>query len=749
MGKRYPCLVVVGGADAHGDVRHHGVTAVVGVGAGRGQRDAIGLRAVVHVVVCAGDGNRLGGIPVTGRERQGARTCHALVGGATGHRDRDVGGRFAVQFDGEARSTTRLCRLAGYGAGGDARRIGVVGGADAHGFAQAVIVAVAGAGRGKRDVIGLRAVVDGVVLTGDGDGLIIIPVARRERQRARTRRALVGGAAGHRHGDVGGRRGVELDREAGGAAGLRCLAGYGSCRQARRVIVLGSDAHLGVGQVVIGGVAAGRIQDDLVGLIAVVRGVVHTGDGHRLGVIPVAGRERQAARTRRALGGGVTGHADEDAVGRFAVQFDGERVGSAIAAGLGHGGRTAALDDRQARRVVIGGDGAHGYVRHGGVTAVVGVGAGRGKVDVVVHIAVVDVVVNAGDGNRLGAVPVARRERQRARTDAALVGGAAGHRDRDVVGRFAVQFDGEGVGSAIAGGLGHAGRTVAVGGRQARIVVIGGGDAHVHVRHHGVAAVVGVAAGRGQRNVVGLIAVVHVVVLAGDRHRLGVIPVAGGERQAARVDRALVGGVTGHRHGDVGGRLAAQFDGKGVGGAGLAHAGGAAADMGGRQSRRVIFGNGDRYRIGRINKAAGYHPAGLGDRADRQRTTPRTTIDHVVIDRAYPICKYSVSVMAASVHKYTTGAEANVLPDGGVNDRANARVAARKGANRVKPRVTLRVVRQFHPNVGNAAFRKPARKKRQDKAALVVDDRQGYVARRRYQTGAGAADSRRYRYTLV
>ena len=232
--------------------------------------------------------------------------------------------------------------------------------------------------------------------------------------------------------------------------------------------------------------------------------------------------------------------------------------------------------------------GRHGYVRYGGVAAVVAVGAGRGQRDVVGLRAVVDVVVNAGDRHRLGAVPVAGRECQRARIHGCLVGGAAGHRDRHVGGRFAVQLDGERVGPATAGGLGHLRRCAAVGKRYPRIVgVVGGAGRHGYVRYGGVAAVVAVGAGRGQRDVVGLRAVVDVVVNAGDRHRLGAVPVAGRECQRARIHGCLVGGAAGHRDRHVGGRFAVQLDGERVGGGGLAHLRAAAANVGKRYPRIV------------------------------------------------------------------------------------------------------------------------------------------------------------------
>ena len=637
-------FIVVGGAGRYVDVVQ-GV--VLGVGAAWDEPDVVGLIAVVHIVVNAGDGDGDGTVPVGGAERHGIRTDRGLAAVAAAHRNRDAGGRLGVELDGEC---VGPAGAGGLGDPGIRAAVGkrdaggvVIGGACRHGYVRyggvAAVVAVA-AGRGQRDVVGLRAVVDVVVNAGDRHRLGAVPVAGRERQRARIHGCLVGGAAGHRDRHVGGRFAVQLDGErvgpatAGGLGHLRRCAAVGK-RDAGGVVIGGACRH---GYVRYGGVAAvvavaaGRGQRDVVGLRAVVDVVVNAGDGHRLGAVPVAGRERQRARIHGCLVGGAAGHRDRHVGGRFAVQLDGERVGPATAGGLGHLRRCAAVGKRYPRIVgVVGGAGRHGYVRYGGVAAVVGVGAGRGQRNVVGLRAVVDVVVNAGDRHRLGAVPVAGRERQRARIHGCLVGGAAGHRDRHVGGRLSVQLDGERVGG---GGLAHLRAAAAnVGKRYPRIVgVVGGAGRHGYVRYGGVAAVVAVGAGRGQRDVVGLRAVVDVVVNAGDRHRLGAVPVAGRECQRARIHGCLVGGAAGHRDRHVGGRLSVQLDGERVGGGGLAHLRAAAANVGKRYPRIVaVVGGADAHghvRYGAVTSVVGVAGAG---RIQDDVVSHRAIVDVVVL----------------------------------------------------------------------------------------------------------------------
>ena len=567
-----------------------------------------------------GDGDRLITVPVATRVGQAGGGRSTLVGGAAAHRYRDVGGRLARQFDGERGGAPRLGCLARHRAGDDTRFV-VVGGGDGNGdVAQAVVVVVAGAGRVEDDAVGLRAIVEAVVLTGDGDRLVAVPVAgaaARERHAGGTHRALAGVLAADRHRYVGTRLGVEFDGEGGGAAGLCSLSSDRAGGDAGLVVVGGGDAHFNVAQGVVGGVATGRVEDDVVGHRAVVGEVIDAGDGHRLGVVPVRGRKRQAGRADRALAGVLAAHRYGDVGGRFGRQFDGERGGAARLGGLPRN-RTGG----EGRRIVVGGAHAHGDV---GQTPVIAVAGAVGIQDNVVGLrAIVDVVVNAGDGDGLVGVPVAGGERQAGGVGSTLAGVPAAHRNRYAGGRLGVELDGERGGTPRFRCLATH-RT----GRQAGTVVVGGGDADVDVVQVVVDAVaVHARTARIQDDVVGYRAVVAGVVDAGDGDGLIIIPVARRERQAGGACRALVGGVTAHRHGDVGGRFARQFDGEGVGAAGLVHLCGTAT-VDDRQPRRIAVVGGI-HAHGDVGQGVVIAVAGAG-RVQNDVIAHRSIVDVVVL----------------------------------------------------------------------------------------------------------------------
>ena len=546
----------------------------------------------------------------------------------------------------------------------------------------------------------------------------MVPVTGCEGQTGGIHRALVGGAAAHRHAHVGGRFGRKSDRE--GVDPPLCNPGRTVAlddRQSHRIVVGGAHPQLGEAYGVVGAVAAaGRIHEDDVGLRTVVDVVVHAGNRHRLGAVPVGGRERQFGGTHRAFAGVVASHRHGDLCGRLAVQLDREGVGVARA-GLGHLRGTAAMGDHQARRVVIvGGGDAHGNVLYDGVTSVVGVAGAIGIQDDVVGLrAVVDVVVDAGDGDRLIIIPVAGRERQHARTHRALVGGGAAHRHAHVVGRFGRQFDGEGRGTARLGRLAGYGPR-----RQPRLVVVGGGDAHGGVVQ---AFVIRVGARRVKDDVVGLRAVVHVVVRAGDRNRLRADPVDGGERQCGGSWRPLAVVVTAHRHRYVRGRFAVQFDREARGAAGLRRLAGYRT---GRQPRLVVVGDRQRGARNRAHADAVLRHArhrnhatralvkGVVHRRDRHRVVAaggvaRRNRDGVVRRRRHPV--------RPRQRRYR---------DGGLSGR---------GVTQGR-RYRCRVARAALVD-GGIRHRQGHRRRR-----LVVGDRQGYVHRIAHIATGGA----RYRH---
>ena len=423
------------------------------------------------------------------------------------------------------------------------------------------------------------------------------------------------------------------------------------------------------------------------------------------------------------------------------------RLGARGAQGRRHRGRIAraALVDGAGRQGQGGGDVvvAVGDIHRDRVAAAVvaAVGTGRRQRQGVLDVAVYGVVVDAGHRHRLGTAPVGGRERQTGGTQRTLAAVQTGDLHRYLVRGPRRQFDRE----AILGG-GLRGRQCGLAHHQARFVVGGAG-----VKGSAEAVVVRVGAFRRKRDRKFLSAVNEVIVDAGNHNCLSMIPGGGNERQRARicpkkVYRSLACIITAHPNDYVCARLAAQKYLDLVGAAGLGN-NSRPAKLGEYQPRRVGIDDGDRYRIGHTVKAAG-HSSGLpGGLTHRQRASPRRAVDYQVGGRVYPICKYSVAGMAASVHKYGMGISANGLATADERGGDRARVAVRKTGGHVKPRIAPRVVRQSHPNVAGAAFPNPARRgQRQHKAALVVDDGQDYVAR---QNSAGTDDCCRYRYTLV
>src|SRR5262249_45769855 len=151
--------VVVGVGDR--DVRRvHPV--VDGIGAGGGsEHDAVSDRAVLDGVVGAGGGDRLGDIPVGGRECEAGRGGDAFSGVVARHRDGHVGGGLTSEHDLERGRAARLGgpeprdrRDVDRGdvvvgiAGGDVRRV------------HAVVDRVRTGGGAEHDVVGDQAVLD-------------------------------------------------------------------------------------------------------------------------------------------------------------------------------------------------------------------------------------------------------------------------------------------------------------------------------------------------------------------------------------------------------------------------------------------------------------------------------------------------------------------------------------------------------------------------------------------------------------
>ena len=302
-------------------------------------------------------------------------------------------------------------------------------------------------------LLGQRIVPDVVVHRGHLDRLPVVPVRRGEGQRvpvepeARRCRREADCDPG-----IGGRHEIEphligplvfLLCGGGRDVALLKLQRARADLQRRGVARVGDQHRHRVGarhrRVVVavagGGDAVGDAQAAPVARIVGV--VVDAGDRHRLGRVPVAGRERQAGRRdrggrdvaaldrdRHRAGGGL--RVEHDGVGRLVLL----RAGGGGVVGLAHG--QAGRGDRHPAGVVVGDGDGH---RNRGHTPIVGALAGsRDRVrdgDGALVIRVVDVVVDGRHGDGLGPVPVAVRERQAGRRDRGGRNIAALDRDRD------------------------------------------------------------------------------------------------------------------------------------------------------------------------------------------------------------------------------------------------------------------------------------------------------------------------------
>ena len=209
---------------------------------------------------------------------------------------------------------------------------------------------------------------------------------------------------------------------------------------------------------------------------AVLDGIVNAGDGDGLCRAKVAGGEGQCSTDvrRRVV---ATGGGDGDAAGGLRVEDDGVGRRTAVFTGIAAGGRQG-----DGGGVIVGGGEHVGLDSDAAVVAVAaggGVADGRGAV-----AGIVDVIVNAGDGDGLCGVPVRHGEGQCA-TDGGCIGVATGGGHGDVAARLRVEDDVVDRRIAVFSGTAAGGRQGDGGG-----VVVGGGHAHAA----GDGAVVGVGA---------------------------------------------------------------------------------------------------------------------------------------------------------------------------------------------------------------------------------------------------------------
>ena len=309
------------------------------------------------------------------------------------------------------------------------------------------------------DVEGLVYTV-GIVNAGDGDGLYRVPVAVGEGQCATDGRRRA--AAGGRDGDVAGRLRVQ-SHGVGLAVGLSHGERGGREAQAGGVIVGGGE---GVGTdsdaAVVAVAAGGGMADGRRAVAGIVDVIVNAGDGDGLCGVPVRHGERQCATDdgrRAGVAGGGHGHAG----GRFAAEDDVVDRRIAVFSGTAAGGRQG-----DGGGVVVGGGEGEVADRDAAVAATAGcVADGRRAV-----AGIVDVVIDAGDGDGLCRAPVAGGEDQ-CSTDVRRRVVATGGGDGDAAARLRVEDDGVGRRTAVFTGIAAGGRQGDTGG-----VVVGGGDCH-------------------------------------------------------------------------------------------------------------------------------------------------------------------------------------------------------------------------------------------------------------------------------
>ena len=522
-------VVVVGGhAHAAGD-------AAVAAAAG-GMGDVEGLVYTV-VIVNAGDGDGLCRAKVAGGEAQRGRTDGRRSGVAAGGRDGDFAAGFGIEDDGVglAVGLSHGDRVGGQGQAGDV----VVGGGE--GVVIDRDAAVAATAGGMADGRGAVAGIDDVIVNaGDGDALCRAKVAGGEGQRSTD-----GGcrlvATGGRDGDGAGRFGVEDDGVGRRTVVFSGIAAGGQQDDGGSVVVGGGEGVVADRDAAVAA-AAGGMADGRGAVAGVVDGVVNAGDGDGLCGVPVRHGERQCATDGRCRAG-VAGGRDGDGAGRFGVEDDGVGRRTVVFSGIAAGGRQG-----DGGGVVVGGGKGVGTDSD---AAVVAVAAGGGMADGRRAVAgIVDVIVNAGDGDGLCGVPVRHGERQCATDDGrrfVAAGGGHGHAG----GRFAAEDDVVDRRIAVFSGTAAGGRQGDGGG-----VVVGGGEGEVADRDAAVVATADCMAD-GRRAVAGI---VDVIVNAGDGDGLCGVPVRHGERQCA-TDGGRREGAAGGGHGHAGGRLRVEHDG--------------------------------------------------------------------------------------------------------------------------------------------------------------------------------------------
>ena len=172
-------------------------------------------------------------------------------------------------------------------------------------------------------------------------------------------------------------------------------------------------------------------------------------------------------------------------------------------------------------------------------------------------IAIVDIIVDPGDGDYLRCLPIRGGEAQRCRRDGPFSYIATGKPNDYRAGWLGIQYNREGGGAARLRGDQTGGR----GYRDARGIVVGIGDSCWNLRQGTVNGIAGT--GDADIDLVINAAVSFLVVFAGDGGGLGSSPAGGGEDHAGWSNVAFTDIRSAQAQGDIRGGLAGQLDGEG------------------------------------------------------------------------------------------------------------------------------------------------------------------------------------------
>ena len=205
--------------------------------------------------------------------------------------NRDIGCWQGIQNDGEGGGASGLGGRAGDGGDGDARHIVIGVGGSYINRINPVVVGIPAGRRSGGDGVGSIAIYGVIIHAGDGDGLGSVPVCSGKDDGGRRNGTFGGICAAQTDGDIRG--GLAGQRDGKGGLSIQCSFGGNQARcrgnsDAKSVVIGVGDGYI-VGILTIILVAAGTdggSGDDLVIDVAIIYGVIHAGDGDKLGKNP-------------------------------------------------------------------------------------------------------------------------------------------------------------------------------------------------------------------------------------------------------------------------------------------------------------------------------------------------------------------------------------------------------------------------------------------------------------------------------